>query len=157
MQRVGHWEGDNRGWAGWIASSSRWTWSWVDSGSWWWSGRPGMPWFMGLQRVRHNWETELNWTHYKSHNKIWKTNKILKRLYFGKWNCKKNWIHLKCRFLVAVVSGYILEKAMTPPFSKLIIKDSGSNVGHKFFMIWKKNALSLYISLEVKWTQEGFC
>ena len=60
--------------------------------------------------------------------------------------------------MVAVVSGYILEKAMTPPFSKLIIKDSGSTVGHKFFMIWKKKiALSLYISLEVKWTEEGFC
>ena len=35
---------------------------WVNSGSWWWTGRPGVLWFMGLQRVRHDWVTELNWT-----------------------------------------------------------------------------------------------
>ena len=55
-------EGDNRGWDGWMASLARWTWVWVDSGGWWWTGRPGMLWFMGLQRVEHNWVTELNWT-----------------------------------------------------------------------------------------------
>ena len=38
-----------------------WTWVWVNSGSWWWTGRPGMLWFMGSQRVGHNWATELNW------------------------------------------------------------------------------------------------
>ena len=37
-------------------------WVWVNSGSWWWTGRPGMLWFTGLQRVRHDWATELNWT-----------------------------------------------------------------------------------------------
>ena len=47
---------------GWRASPTRWTWVWVDSGSWWWTGRPGMLRFMGLQRVRHDWATELNWT-----------------------------------------------------------------------------------------------
>ena len=52
---------ERRGWDGWIAASTRWTWVWVDSGGWWWTGRPGMLWFMGLQRVRHNWVTELNW------------------------------------------------------------------------------------------------
>ena len=55
-------EGDDRGWDGWMASSTRWTWVWVDSGSWWWTGRPGVLRFMGLQRVRHDWVTELNWT-----------------------------------------------------------------------------------------------
>ena len=54
--------GHNRGWDGWMASPTQCTWVWVDSGSWWWTGRPGMLWFMGLQRVRHNWMTELNWT-----------------------------------------------------------------------------------------------
>ena len=44
-----------------MASLTQWTWVWVNSGSWWWIGRPGMLWFMGLQRVRHNWATELNW------------------------------------------------------------------------------------------------
>ena len=55
-------EGDDRGWDGWMASPSLWTWLWVDSGSWWWTGRPSMLWFMGSQRVRHDWVTELNWT-----------------------------------------------------------------------------------------------
>ena len=54
--------GDNRGWDGWMASSTQWTWVWVDSGSWWWTGRPGMLQFMESQRVRHDWVTELNWT-----------------------------------------------------------------------------------------------
>ena len=55
-------EGDDRGWDGWMASPTRWTWAWVNSGSWWWTGRPGMLQFMGSQRVGHNWATELNWT-----------------------------------------------------------------------------------------------
>ena len=58
------WRWDDRGWDGWMASPTRWTWVWEDSGSWWWTGRPGMLWFMGLQRVRHDWATELNWTEY---------------------------------------------------------------------------------------------
>ena len=55
-------EGDNRGWDGWMASLTQWTWVWVNSGSWWWTGRPGVLRFMGLQRVGHDWATELNWT-----------------------------------------------------------------------------------------------
>ena len=55
-------EGDNRGWDGWIASPTRWTWVWVNSGSWWWTGRPGVLQFLGSQRVGHDWATELNWT-----------------------------------------------------------------------------------------------
>ena len=54
-------EGDNRGWADWMASWV-WTWVWASSGSWWWTGNPGLLQSMGLQRVRHDWETELNWT-----------------------------------------------------------------------------------------------
>ena len=60
-------EGHNKGWDGWMASSTRWTWVWVNSGSWWWSGRPGVLRFMGSQRVRYNWATELNWTDGKIH------------------------------------------------------------------------------------------
>ena len=55
-------EGDDRGWDGWMASPTRWTWVWVNSGSWWWTGRPGVLRFMGSQRVGHDWATELNWT-----------------------------------------------------------------------------------------------
>ena len=55
-------EGDDRGWDGWMASPVQWTWVWVNSGTWWWTGRPGVLQFMGSQRVRHDWATELNWT-----------------------------------------------------------------------------------------------
>ena len=55
-------EGDDRGWDGWMALLTQWTWVWVNSGSWWWTGRPGVLWFMGSKRVRHDWATELNWT-----------------------------------------------------------------------------------------------
>ena len=61
-------EGKRRGWQrrdGWMASPTRLTRVWTSSGSWWWTGRPGMLWFMGLQRVGHNWATELSW------NEIW--------------------------------------------------------------------------------------
>ena len=55
-------EGYDRGCDGWMASLTWWAWVWVGSGSWWWSGKPGMLQSMGLQRVRHDWVAELNWT-----------------------------------------------------------------------------------------------
>ena len=55
-------EGDNRGWDGWMASLTQWTWVWVNSGSWWWTGRPGVLQSTGFQRVGHNWVAELNCT-----------------------------------------------------------------------------------------------
>ena len=54
-------EGDDRGWDGWMASRTWWTWVWVNSGSWWRTGRPGVLRLMGSQRVEHDWATELNW------------------------------------------------------------------------------------------------
>ena len=61
-------EGDDRGWDGWMASPTQWTWVWVDSGSWWWTGRPGVLQLMGSQRVGHDWGTELNWTEHFYHS-----------------------------------------------------------------------------------------
>ena len=52
-------EGDDRGWDSWMASPTRWTWILVNSRSWWWTGRPGVLRFTGLQRVGHDWATEL--------------------------------------------------------------------------------------------------
>ena len=52
-------EGDDRGWDGWMASPMQWTWVWVTSGSWWWTGRPGMLQTMESQRAWHDWATEL--------------------------------------------------------------------------------------------------
>ena len=63
-----------------MASSIQWTWVWVNSGSLWWTGRPGVLQFMGLQRVRHDWVTELNWTD-KQHMQLntRKTNNPIKK------------------------------------------------------------------------------
>ena len=55
-------EADNRRWDVWMAWLTQWTWVWVNSRSWWWKGWPGMLRFMGLQTVRHDWATKLNWT-----------------------------------------------------------------------------------------------
>ena len=63
-------EVDDRGWDGWMASPSRWTWVWVGSGSWWWTGKPGVLHSMGLQRVGHDWATELDWTEQDKHLEI---------------------------------------------------------------------------------------
>ena len=54
-------EGDNRGWDGWVSSPTWWTWVWASSRSWWWTGRRDVLQSMGLQRVVHDWATELNW------------------------------------------------------------------------------------------------
>ena len=59
-------EGDDRGWDGWMAPLTQWTWVWVNSGSWWWAGRPGVLQSMGSQGVGHDWATELNLRSYES-------------------------------------------------------------------------------------------
>ena len=64
MLMLGSWkaggEGDDRGWDGWMASSTWWTWVWASSGSWQWTGKPGVLQSTGSQRVGRNWATELN-------------------------------------------------------------------------------------------------
>ena len=56
-------ERDDRGWDGWMASPNWWIWVWASFGSWWWTGKPGVLQSMGLQRLRHDWVTELKWLH----------------------------------------------------------------------------------------------
>ena len=64
-------EGDDRGWDGWMASLTRWTWVWVNSGSWWCTGRPGVLQFMGSQsRTWLSDSTELNWG-------VWQAEKVV--------------------------------------------------------------------------------
>ena len=65
-------EGDERGEMVGMASPTQWTWVWVNSGGWWWTGRPRMLQSMGLQRVGHNWATELTWTTQKNLSVPWK-------------------------------------------------------------------------------------
>ena len=55
-------EGDDKGWDCWMASLTWWTWVWVNSGSWWWTGKPGVLWFMGLQSRK--WLSD--WTELKA-------------------------------------------------------------------------------------------
>ena len=55
-------KGGDRGWDGWMASPTRWTWVWISSRSWWWTGKPGVLQSKGSQRVRHDWVTELKWS-----------------------------------------------------------------------------------------------
>ena len=78
-------EGDGRGWDGCMASLTGWTWVSVNSGSWWWTGRPGVLQFIGSQRVRHNWATELNWTEWYSSPKT-KITKIIQIIQHVKEN-----------------------------------------------------------------------
>ena len=63
-----------------MTSPTRWTWVWVSSGSWWWTGKPGVLQSMRSQRVRHDWATELNWTptQFTALSK-------LSKIYFGYW------------------------------------------------------------------------
>ena len=77
-------EGDDKGWDGSMASPTRWTWHWVNSRSWWWTGRPGVLQFMGSQRVRHNWVTELNWK--ATHNPFWTISYVNKCHLYNCWN-----------------------------------------------------------------------
>ena len=78
-------EGEDRGWHGWMASPTQWTWVWVNSGSWWWTGRPDMLQSTGSKRVRHDWVTELNWN--STQILLWNV------LRGGSWvKCWKAWI-----------------------------------------------------------------
>ena len=61
-------EGDDRGWDGWMASPTQWTWVWASSGRWWRTGKPGMLQSTGSQIVGHYWVTELNWTNTLFHS-----------------------------------------------------------------------------------------
>ena len=114
-----------------MASPTRWTWVWVNSGSWWWTGRPGVLRFMGLQRVRHNrtelsWTTELKWlsTHAPIHlsSVFFYVNKII-RSFIAFWSlqtfpvssCSAILAHLTDRSL-----GLLLSVILGFPFTSLL-------------------------------------
>ena len=85
-------EGDDRGWDGWMASLTRWMWVWVNSESWWWTGKPAVLWFMGLQIVGYDWVTKLNWQQKSLNFKTTRLGESLNNhlkeeiLYFLSWN-----------------------------------------------------------------------
>ena len=76
-------EGYDREWDGWMASLTWWMWVWVNSGSWGWTGRPGVLQFMGSQKVGHDWATELNWIVLISKVKVKSLGRV--RLFVTPW------------------------------------------------------------------------
>ena len=80
-------EGEDRGWDGWMTSPTQWAWVWVNSRSWWWTGRPGVLQSMGSQGVGHHWATELNWPEPRG--------KLLQSL-----KLKYHWFTVFCWFLL---------------------------------------------------------
>ena len=96
-------EGNDRGWDGWMASLTQWTWVWASSRSWWWTGKPGMLQSMGSQRVRHDWVTEKKWMK-PLESKFFKNHLLVPLLWSGRihtpgkalarWNVNQYFMHL---------------------------------------------------------------
>ena len=82
--------GRRRGWQRmrWLDGPTPWTWVWVNSGSWWWTGRPGVLQSVGSQRVRRDW-TELNWTDIY----IYELTSIFAGKFFTVWNTREAYIY----------------------------------------------------------------
>ena len=123
----------NMGWDGWMASPTQWTWVWVNSGCWWWTGRPGVLQSMGSQRVGHDWATELNWTEYGKMQKRVTENSswnICLRAGFPSFPRAQNasswfwlWIlfRVDCMSVTTVANGFVLgcgqySLLQSPPF-----------------------------------------
>ena len=107
-------EGDDRGWDAWMESPSSWRWVWASFSSWWWTGKPGVLQSMGLQRVRHNWVTELNWSHLSMVREILRPEK---QVWFGqkripcKWRAATTGGLQPWLFVLSQVGGLITEEA----------------------------------------------
>ena len=86
---------------GWMASWTQWTWVWVNSRSWWWTGRPGVLWFMGSQRVEHDWVTELNWTAFHENSYA----KLLSTLHSFLFSPLSQMLHFKSFYAIFLLYG----------------------------------------------------
>ena len=121
-------EGDDRGWDGWMASLTRWTWVWASSESGWWTGRPSALQSMGSQRFGYNWATELNW----------KTAVNIQQRYFGLHLCL--WMKKIHNFLS--VWNFIVIYCI---FSSILWWRHGVFLKTKIFFLIKMNCLDLLI------------
>ena len=131
-----------------MASLTQWTWVWVDSGSWWWTGRPGILRFMGSQRVGHDWVTELNWTECYTMKEVADILKIYKsgienHLHqFGYVNHFNVWVPQKlCEknlldYIYACNS--VLKHKENVPFIKQIVMGDGKWMLYNY-MKWKRS------------------
>ena len=138
-------EGGIRGWDGWMASPTRWTWVWVSSRSWWWTGKPGVLQSMGWQRVGHNWATALNWTEWNF--SFLKPLKVINRkvLYYMKQMCLfQDAISVSFTFsLLVLCIQYDKENSVVAPcFITKIPSNSGSS---EFWKFPQKHLFSGYI------------
>ena len=113
-------EGDDRGWDGWMASPTQGTWVWVNSGSSWRTGRPGILWFMGLQSVGHDWVTELNWTTKEFTNYVWWYNDFLYVCICKAWRLLSSWILYGQSCLTQKVSWCKLWKALISTYINIL-------------------------------------
>ena len=133
--------GDNKGWEGWMASPTQWAWVWVNSGSWWWTGRSDVLQSMGSQRVRHDWATELNWTVWMwelDHKAIWVPKNwffwtvVLEKTLQSPLDCKnskpvnpkgnQSWIfigRIDAEAEAPILSGHLMER--TDPLEKTLM------------------------------------
>ena len=127
-------EGDNKGWEGWMTSLTQWTWVWASSGSWWWTGKPGMLQSMGSQKVQHNWVTELNWGIRNSPN-------VLKNFLLTT-TCLSGWGWTKCppilQILLTLQILLMGQRSHFPPEgqSKTFISWSGFDIRVNLSTIW---------------------
>ena len=88
---------------GWIASPTWWTWIWVSSRSWWWTRKPGVLQSMGLQRVGHDWATELKWT-----ENVIQVDIVIQYVALWEWGFSLSITHLKCTRVVECISIFFL-------------------------------------------------
>ena len=116
-------EGDDRGWDGWMASPTRWTRVWVSSGSWWWTGRPGVLWFMGSQRVGHDWATELNWTEHSVVDRVNTWVPFLLCLWYLWWP-RMLLKYMTCNRFLRYLQVVTYLKTKTPMLGKIEVKRS---------------------------------
>ena len=116
----------NREWDGWMAYPTWRTWVWVDSRSWSWTGRTGMLWFMGSQRVGHDWATEMNWTELDSSPPGFFVHVIFQArilqwvtIYYSRVSSQpRGWTHVSC---VSYIGRQILYLSVTWEAIKLSI------------------------------------
>ena len=122
---------DDRGWDGWMASLTRWTWVSLNSGSWWWIGRPGVLRFMRSQRVRHDWATEVNWTDLLWYDVYWKF------CLFSNWICSYCWTFRSSLYILhASTLSTITWKYFFPVCSLPFLLSDYNYVHSKRLRIW---------------------
>ena len=134
-------EGDDRGWDGWMASQTQCTWVWVNSRSWWWTRRPGMLQSMGLQRVGHNWVTELNWTEQRTSS--WKFFSLKRKRAFKIRNPGRGVLELICTQMLADIKYFILIPTFTVNPDSVYVECSSYTLcmqiitaSYRFSLLW---------------------